>query len=71
MIPWWIAFIALVVGDIMGMMTIIICMGGSSREEDERDWAEEQGLIYRDNKKTADAGTSTAARETGRKDFFL
>ena len=51
MIPWWVGLIALVVGDIMGMMTIIICMGGSSKEEDERDWAEKQGLIYRENKK--------------------
>ena len=71
MIPWWIALIALAVGEIMGMMTIIICMGGKGQAEDERDWAEKQGLIYRENKKAADAGTSTAARETGRKDFFL
>lgn len=51
MIPWWIAVIAFVVGEIMGFITIIICMGGSNKEEDERDWAEKQGLIYRENKK--------------------
>lgn len=51
MIPWWVGLIALAVGEIVGMMTIIICMGGSSKEEDERDWAEKQGLIYKENKK--------------------
>ena len=63
MIPWWVALIALVIGEIVGMMTIIICMGSTDKAEQERKWAEEQGLIYRENKKAADAGTSTAAHE--------
>ena len=50
MIPWWVALIAWVVGEIMGFMTIIICMGGNEKE-DETDWAEEHGLIYPRNKK--------------------
>ena len=37
-------------------------------EERERRMAENLGLIYPENKKAADAGTSTAARETGGKD---
>ena len=55
MIPWWVALIAWVIGEIMGFMTIIICLGGKSPEE---------------NEKAADAGTSTAAH-MGRKDYFL
>ena len=54
MIPWWIALIAWVVGEIMAFATIIICMGSGDK-----------------NKKAADAATSTADRETVRKDFFL
>lgn len=51
MIPWWVALIAWVAGEIMAFATIIICMGGDSTEEDETDWAEEHGLIYPRNKK--------------------
>ena len=70
MIPWWIALICLVAGEIMGMMTIIICMGSTDKAEQERRWAEEQGLLYKENKNAADAGTSTAAL-TSRKEYFL
>ena len=55
MIPWWWALIAWAVGEIMGFITIMICMGNGDKEEEE--------------KKTADAGTSTVAH-TGRKDNF-
>ena len=51
MIPWWVGLIAWVLGEIMGFMTIIICMGRKSTEEDETDWAEEHGLLYRKDKK--------------------
>lgn len=68
MIPWWVALITWVIGEIVGFMTIIICMGG--KKKTEREWAEENGLIYKENKKAADAGTSTAAH-MGRKDYFL
>ena len=68
MIPWWVGLICGVVGEIIGMMVIIICMGG--KKQSEKEWAEENGLIYKENKKTADAGTSTAAHEA-RKGYFL
>ena len=68
MIQWYWALIAWVIGEIVGFMTIIICMGG--KKQTEREWAEENGLIYKENKKAADAGTSTAAH-MGRKDYFL
>ena len=79
MIPWWVGLICGVVGEIIGMMVIIICMGGKKQSEEE--WAEEQKLIYSHKgpgivlvpsdkydefiamKKAADAGTSTAAHE--------
>ena len=51
MIQWYWALIAFVVGEVMGFITIIICMDGGIREQDERDWAEEQGLLYREDKK--------------------
>lgn len=78
MIPWWVGLICGVVGEIIGMMVIIICMGGKKQSEEE--WAEEQKLIYSHKgqgivlvpsdkydefiamKKAADAGTSTAAQ---------
>ena len=50
MIPWWVALIAWVVGEIMAFATFIICMGGNEKE-DETDWAEEHGLLYPRNKK--------------------
>ena len=68
MIPWWVGLICGVVGEIIGMMVIIICMGG--KKQSEKEWAEENGLIYKENKKAADAGTSTAAHEA-RKGYFL
>ena len=33
MIPWWVALIAWVIGEIMGFMTIIICMGKGEEEK--------------------------------------
>ena len=56
MIQWYWVLIAWVIGEIMGFVTIIICLGGKSPEE---------------NEKAADAGTSTAGRKTVRKDYFL
>ena len=70
MIPWWWALITWVIGEIMAIIEVIICMGGNSKEE-ERKQLEQAGLLFPENKKAADAGTSTADRETVRKDFFL
>lgn len=70
MIPWWWALIAWVIGELMAIAEVIICMGGNSKEE-ERKQMEQAGLLFPENKKAADAGTSTADRETVRKDFFL
>ena len=55
MVHWGWLIAAWVIGEIMGMMVIIICIGGKRQGQ----------------KKTADAGTSTADRETVRKEFFL
>lgn len=72
MIPWWWAPVAWVIGELMGFFTIIICMGsGEKTKEQERKQLENLGLIYPENKKAADAATSTADRETVRKDYFL
>lgn len=70
MIPWWWALIAWVIGELMAIAEVIICMGGKSKEE-ERKQLEQAGLLFPENKKAADAGTSTADRETVRKDYFL
>ena len=70
MIPWWWAPVAWVIGELMAIAEVIICMGGNSKEE-ERKQLEQAGLLFPENKKAADAGTSTADRETVRKDFFL
>lgn len=71
MIPWWWALVAWVIGEIMGGMCIIICMGSwDTKEEQNRKDLEQMKLIYPENKKAADAGTSTAAH-MGRKDYFL
>ena len=56
MIPWWVGLICWVVGEIMGFMTLIICMGSWDKVQIKE--------------KAADAGTSTAAH-MGRKDYFL
>ena len=55
MVHWGWLIAAWVIGEIMGMMVVIICIGGGRKEQ----------------KKTADAATSTADRETVRKDYFL
>ena len=68
MVSWYWVLIAWVIGEIMGFVTIIICMG---TEKDETEWAKKNGLLYAEDKKeTADAGTSTAAHEA-RKGYFL
>ena len=68
MIPWYWAVIAWVLGEIMGFVTIIICMG---TEKDETEWAKKNAMMYAEYKKeTADAATSTAAHEA-RKGYFL
>ena len=55
MVHWGWLIAAWVIGEIMGFITIIICMGSGKQEQ----------------KKTADAATSTADRKTVRKDYFL
>lgn len=69
MIHWAWLILAVVIGEIMGGATIIICMGSGDKER-ERKELEQMGLIYPENKKAADAGTSTAAH-MGRKEYFL
>jgi len=89
MIPWWWAPVAWVIGELMGFLTIIICMGsGEKTKEQERKQMEQVGLLFPEKatvraltkeehrelhgiKKAADAGTSTADRETVRKGYFL
>lgn len=72
MIPWYWVPVAWVIGELMGFFTIIICMGsGDKTKEQERKQLEQAGLLFPENKKAADAGTSTADRKTVRKDFFL
>lgn len=70
MVAWWWIPIAWVVGALTELMTVMICMGGNSKKE-EREQLVKAGLLYPENKKAADAATSTADRETVRKDFFL
>ena len=69
MIHWAWLILAWVIGEIMGAATIIICMGSGDKERKRKE-LEQMGLIYPENKKAADAGTSTAAH-MGRKDYFL
>lgn len=71
MVAWWWIPVAWVIGELMGFGVVIICMGGGDKtKEQERKQLENLGLIYPENKKAADAGTSTAAH-MGRKDYFL
>lgn len=70
MIPWWWALITWVIGELMAIAEVIICMGGNSKKE-EREQLVKAGLLFPENKKAADAGTSTADRKTVRKDYFL
>ena len=72
MIPWWVGVILLITGVAIGITVMAICAGSWDKaEERERRMAENLGLLYPENKKAADAGTSTADRETVRKDYFL
>lgn len=35
MIPWWVGLICWVVGEVMAFITIMICMGNDSTENEE------------------------------------
>ena len=56
MIPWWWAPVAWVIGEAMGIAAMAILFASWDKVK---------------IKKTADAATSTADRETVRKDYFL
>ena len=84
MVAWWWIPIAWVIGELMGFGVVIICMGGGDKEKADRHNAGSDPWTFKNysnetlkeyaesaNKKAADAGTSTADRETVRKDFFL
>ena len=84
MVAWWWIPIAWVIGELMGFGAVIICMGGGDKEKADRHNAGSDPWTFKNysnetlkeyaesaNKKAADAGTSTADRETVRKDFFL
>ena len=51
MIPWWWLLIAWAVGELMGFITIIICMGGNS-EKEERELLVKAGLLYPENEQS-------------------
>ncbi len=36
MIPWWVALIAWVIGELMGFGELIICMGSTDKAEEQR-----------------------------------
>ena len=66
MISWIWVLIAFVGGQVVGFICAAMCSGSWDAAEErakERKMAEELGLIYPENKKAADAGTSTAAHE--------
>ena len=84
MVAWWWIPIAWAIGELMGFGVVIICMGGGDKEKADRHNAGSDPWTFKNyssetlkeyaesaNKKAADAGTSTADRETVRKDFFL
>ena len=48
MIAWMWLIVAWVVGELMGFITIIICMGGNSKKE-EREQLVKAGLLYPEN----------------------
>lgn len=58
MIAWYVGVILFFFGEMLGIVIMAILAGGADKTD---------GRI----KKTADAGTSTADRETVRKDYFL
>ena len=81
MVAWWWIPIAWVIGELMGFVTIIICMGSGDKEKTDVHNVGRDPWTFKDyetlkeyaeyvNKKAADAGTSTAAH-MGRKDYFL
>ena len=83
MVHWGWLIAAWVIGEIMGMIVIIICIGGGDKKKGDRhnagrdpwtfkNYSDEKLKEYAEyvNKKAADAGTSTAAN-MGRKDYFL
>ena len=84
MVAWWWIPIAWVIGELRGFGVVIICMGGGDKEKADRHNAGSDPWTFKNysnetlkeyaesaNKKAADAGTSTADRETVRKDVFL
>lgn len=84
MVHWGWLIAVWVIGELMGFLTIIICMGSGDKEKADRHNAGSDPWTFKNysnetlkeyaenaNKKTADAATSTADRETVRKDFFL
>ena len=50
MIPWWVALITLVLGDMMGIIVMAILYGSwNHKEEREKQFLISQGLIYPDS----------------------
>ena len=50
MIPWWVALITLVLGDMMGIIVMAILYGSwSHKEKREKQFLISQGLIYPDS----------------------
>lgn len=48
MIPWWVALIAWVIGELMAIAEVIICMGGNSKKE-EQEQLVKAGLLFPEN----------------------
>ncbi len=71
MVGWGWLIAAWAIGELMGFATVIICMGSGDKDEKNRGTFHNIGRNpLKENKKAADAGTSTAAH-MGRKDYFL
>lgn len=50
MVPWYWIPISWAIGEVMGIFAIIICMGSNDKKA-EREWAEENGLLYKETNK--------------------
>lgn len=83
MIAWWVGVLLFFLGDMVGIVSMAICMGSGDKEKADRHNAGSDPWTFKNysnetlkeyaesaNKKAADAGTSTAAH-MGRKDYFL
>ena len=69
MIEWWVGLLLLIGGICIGIIVMGICSGNWDKEEERKQqMLVNLGMIYPENKKAADGGTSTAARKTGGKD---